>query len=116
MPLAEDVLFTKPVTVSSKTGQVRYCYLPTRSKLHEREKCVTGSETQLPAFTARRYGEPGYAQLSLDCPGEIRVGGTDGTELGVFHHLHQPQREAALLAQIEEYLRFGLEAGLIYAS
>lgn len=107
MPLAEDVLFTKPVKVSSKDGQARHCYPPARLKLSDR---------QLPAFTARRYGEPGYAQLSLDCPAEIRAGGTDGAEIGVFHNLHQPQREAALLAQTEEYLRFGLEVGLIYVN
>jgi hypothetical protein len=36
--------------------------------------------------------------------------------MGVFNHLQQPQREANLRAALEEYLRFGLEAGLFYVT
>jgi hypothetical protein len=30
--------------------------------------------------------------------------------------LYQPQREQNLQARLDEYLRFGLEAGILYAS
>jgi hypothetical protein len=118
MPFARDVLFTKPVKVTTSVRRAYRCYLPARSNLPKssREDCPKLSKGQFPAFTARRYGEPGYAQLSLDCPVELRTEVTNGGELGAFHNLHQPQREAALLAQCEEYLRFGLELGLIYVS
>jgi hypothetical protein len=36
--------------------------------------------------------------------------------MGVFHDLFQPQREAYLRARLQEYLRFGLEAGVFHAS
>ncbi|MBW4670825.1 MAG: hypothetical protein KME60_26225 [Cyanomargarita calcarea GSE-NOS-MK-12-04C] len=67
-----------------------------------------------PIFTSEKYGEPGYAQLSQVCGKEIRTGAEDGSEMGVFNSLKQPQREANLRASLKEYLRFGLEAGIFY--
>jgi hypothetical protein len=63
-----------------------------------------------------QYGHPAYAQLSLNCAEEIRTGAEDSSEMGVFSHLKQPQREANLRASLNEYLRFGLEAGIFYVS
>jgi hypothetical protein len=34
--------------------------------------------------------------------------------MGAFHDLFQPQRETNLRVRFEEYLRFGLEAGIFY--
>ena len=67
-------------------------------------------------LTALRYGQPGYGQLRPDCPPEIWQGADDEAEMGVFHDLYWPQREANLRIRLEEYLRFGLEAGIFYAS
>jgi hypothetical protein len=36
--------------------------------------------------------------------------------MGAFHNLYQPQRQANLRARLDEYLRFGLEAGIFFAS
>ena len=36
--------------------------------------------------------------------------------MGAFHHLFAPQRETNVTVRLEEYLRFGLEAGILYAS
>jgi hypothetical protein len=36
--------------------------------------------------------------------------------MGAFHDLLQPQRIAGLRASLDEYLRFGLEAGIFLAS
>jgi hypothetical protein len=69
-----------------------------------------------PRFTSERYGQPTYAQLSTICPIEIRTGTEDGSEMGVFHFLKQPQREANLQASLKEYLRFGLQADILYVS
>jgi hypothetical protein len=46
----------------------------------------------------------------------IRRGADDGSEMGVFHDVYAPQRESNLLVRLEEYLRFGLEAGIFYAT
>ena len=64
-----------------------------------------------PVFTSLRYGDAGYCQLSSHCAPEIRQGADDEAEMGAFHDLYQPQREANLRARLDEYLRFGLEAG-----
>lgn len=69
-----------------------------------------------PIFTSTRYGDPGYAQLRQSCDRELRTGAEDGSEMGVFNGLKQPQREANLQANLEEYLRFGLEAGIFYVT
>jgi hypothetical protein len=70
----------------------------------------------VPGFTSIRYGHYAYAQLSLSGPQAIRTGADDGSEMGVFNGLKQPQRESNLKAALDEYLRFGLEAGIIYVT
>ncbi|MGB3654102.1 MAG: hypothetical protein WBA41_23230, partial [Rivularia sp. (in: cyanobacteria)] len=79
------------------------------------QKLVILSRSQ-PRFTSTEYGTPGYAQLSLACATEIRTGAEDGSEMGVFSYLKQPQRQANLQASLDEYLRFGLQAGIFYIS
>ena len=46
----------------------------------------------------------------------IRAGGDNDSEIGVLNALFQPQREANLRLRLDEYLRFGLHAGLFFAS
>jgi len=69
-----------------------------------------------PCFADRRYGHPEYARLYLLSPEDILKGADDEAEMGVFHHIMQPQREANLRSSLDEYLRFGLEAGILYAN
>jgi hypothetical protein len=67
-------------------------------------------------LTSARYGGPAYCQLSVRSAPEILRGADDESELGAFHDLYLPQREAHLRARLDEYLRFGLEAGVFYAT
>ncbi|MEO0077701.1 MAG: hypothetical protein ABIK86_01695 [candidate division WOR-3 bacterium] len=67
-----------------------------------------------PTFTSVHYGDYGYCQLSRLCPKEISQGADDESEMGVFHDLYQPQRETNLRVRLQEYLRFGLAAGVFY--
>jgi hypothetical protein len=69
-----------------------------------------------PQFTDRRYGRPGYAQLAETCAEEIKRGANDESEMGVFHDLFQPQREANLRARLDEYTPAGMDAGVIFVS
>lgn len=69
-----------------------------------------------PVFTERRYGRAGYMQLANSTPTEIRRGAEDEAEMGVFRTLSQPQRETNLRVRLQEYLRFGLEAGIFYVT
>lgn len=70
----------------------------------------------VPAFVAVRYGEPPYFQLRPSAPLEIREGSEDGSEMGVYSQLKQPQREDNLRLRLEEYFPFGLEAGVVYST
>ena len=70
----------------------------------------------VPTFTARDYGLPGYAQLRMTSPVQIRTGAEDGSEMGVFSHLQQPQRETNLRIRLNEYLPFGLLPGIIFVT
>jgi hypothetical protein len=70
----------------------------------------------VPRFKSRTYGDPAYAQLAADCPREISRGAEDGSEMGVFHDLYQPQREALLLARLSEYTLAQADAALAYTT
>ena len=70
----------------------------------------------VPALVTTRYGQPPYAQLDLACAPEIRTGAEDGSEMGAFCHLKQPQRASNLQLRLSEYLPFGLEAAIVYVT
>lgn len=70
----------------------------------------------VPSFTSRNRNAAGYAQLADTCPVEIRTGAENGDEMGVFLQLYTPRREANLRFRLDEFLRIGLEAGIIHAS
>lgn len=129
---AQDVIFTAPVLAQrQQSGCVRYSYVPDGSITPQRYNCQPDFALQKatrpeehpwvllrtrPSFTSTTYGSPGYAQLGLGCPGEVKAGAEDGSEMGAFHHLRQPQRMARLHAVLDEYLRHGLEVGVFYAT
>lgn len=133
MPLAENSLFTGPVRVLRRqTGCLRHCHVPVGSRTPRRHHCepdrvvqaVTPDEAAAvgeaarvrPRFTSRRFGHPAYAQLALDCADEIVRGADDGSEMGVYHHLRQPQRLDALRARIDEHMPASMQGGVLIAN
>ena len=129
----------------NQQGCCRFSFVPLNSIVPRRYRCqpdlaveaalleadqpkgsLTGPETQAitlatqsrvrPAFTARRYGLAAYGQLAGHCPEEIRRGADDEAEMGVFHDVFAPQREDNVKIRLQEYLRFGLEAGLFHVT
>ncbi|MCA8978318.1 MAG: hypothetical protein KDC98_26555 [Planctomycetes bacterium] len=70
----------------------------------------------VPMFTSTRFGDPGFAQLARACAVEIRTGAEDGSEMGVWSLLKNPQRIANLQASLDEYLRLGLESGFVFVT
>jgi hypothetical protein len=76
---------------------------------NERDRTLKRLE---PRFTSTVFGEPGYAQLALDAAAELRTGAENGSELGAFSHLDEPRRRAQMRELLEEFLRFGLDAGI----
>jgi hypothetical protein len=108
-----------PVRVERRqAGCMRFCYVPTGSITPRRFRCVPDSAhpDALPQFTSLRYGDAGYAQLRPATDLSIREGAEDGSEMGVLRPLSQPQREANLRIRLDEYLRFGLHAGVFHAT
>jgi hypothetical protein len=111
--------WTAPVRAERRQqGCVRFCYVPAGSITPRRYRCVPNADhpAALPQFTSLRYGDPGYGQLRGVTDRAIRTGADDESEMGVLHDLYQPQREANLRIRLEEYLRFGLRAGIFYAT
>lgn len=145
LPLASEVIFGESVfTDQNQDGCVRFSYVNHESITPRRHRCQPDLEIArrieqaekagpispaervaiiaqvrarvVPSFTSIHYGDSGYAQLHLNSPVEIRTGAEDGSEIGAFCHLKQPQRETNLRIRLEEYLPFGLDPGVIYVT
>jgi hypothetical protein len=113
--------WTAPVISERRQeGCVRFSFVPFESITPRRYRCqptTAEDATRVrPQFNSLVYGDATYCQLSLRCAPEIRTGADDGAEIGAFHDLLQPQRRAHLRLRLDEYLRFGLEAGIIDAT
>ncbi|HKP03821.1 MAG TPA: hypothetical protein VJU77_10745 [Chthoniobacterales bacterium] len=140
---AGDPPSTAPIRSEKKqAGCVRFCFIPEGAVLPRRYRCqpdlalaqratalgLAGAgdlpfsiqksirDQIVPLFTSLRYGHPGYGQLQRQGALEIREGADDEAEMGAFHDLFQPQRETNLRVRLDEYLRFGLEAGVFYST
>jgi hypothetical protein len=127
---ASDTLFLGRVeTVRRQQGCLRFCHVPLGSIVPRRFHCqpaapVGASPEELeslaravaPQFTSLRYGDTGYCQLAPDSLVEIRRGAEDESEMGAFSSLKQPQREESLRVRLDEYLRLGMEAGILYVT
>lgn len=135
---ASNSIFMGAVEVDRRqVGCVRFCYVATGSRAPRRYRCqpdraleARAAELRLrmlpelertrvlervqPRFVSRTLGQPAHARLAAGGPEEIGRGAEDGSEMGAFFHLKQPQREASLRQGLEEYLRFGLQAGLSF--
>ena len=130
---AGNAVFTDAVVAARlQAGCVRFSALPDTSptRVARRYRCQPDLALKsapaarharvraelAPAFTSTTYGEPGYAQLAFTCADGIATGAEDGSEMGAFSSLLQPQREANLRIALEEYLRSGLDAGIFYVT
>lgn len=138
--LAENSIFMSRVRVGRRQrGCMRFCYVAPGSRTPRRYQCQPDLVEQIvtdtapeglerdqakereqlrvrPLFNSTRYGTPTYCQLALTCAPEIRRGADDESEMGAFHDLYQPQREANLRARLDEFTPAGMDAGLIFAS
>ena len=122
-------------------GCIRFCYIPHGSQIPRPYRCVLEYQSNSginlgtsditsadsipknrniiqirrrirPQFTSINYGDAGYGQLHRDIEKMIFEGGENGSEMGAFNHLFNPQRIKNLSSAIDEYIKFGLEAGI----
>lgn len=115
-------LFRSGITIGTRTQQTERTEAdsdPWRSfntGFNQIDETLVILNQMQPVFTSERYGDAGYAQLSIACPVEICTGAENDSEMGAFNALKQPQREANLQASLKEYLRFGMQADIVYVT
>jgi hypothetical protein len=64
-------------------------------------------------FVSRRFGDPGYAQLSETAPATVVRGGENRAEIGAFNSLLNPIKLDDLKTKVNEFMPFGLIAQYI---
>ena len=64
-------------------------------------------------FVSRRFGDPGYGQLSETAPEQIVRGAENRSEIGAFSSLLNPIKLDDLRAKVNEFMPFGLIAQFI---
>jgi len=100
-------------------GCLRFSYLPLESIVPRRYRCQPAAAADasrvVPLFDSLRYGDASYCQLARRSANEIRTGADDGAEMGVHHEQMAQQRESNLRLRLAEYLRVGLDGGLLFA-
>jgi hypothetical protein len=125
MQLASNTIFyadgVVPVEAQRlQEGCVRFSYVPPGSRIPSPHECQPKNKEDAarvrPLFNSLEYGKADYCQLSAHCAIEIKQGADNEAEMGAFCNLYQPQREANLRTRLNEYMRFGLEAGIFYGS
>lgn len=98
-------------------GCVRFSYLPAGAIVPRQFQCVEQAPgAPAPMFYSLRYGHPAYAKLLPTTDSAIRQGADDAGEMGAFHFLLAPLREADLRIRLQEYIPVGLEFGIFYES
>ncbi|GAA1920838.1 hypothetical protein GCM10009716_31860 [Streptomyces sodiiphilus] len=121
--IAENSIFTGRLhTARRGIGCLRFCYVPPGSRTPPRHRCVPDTADReeahriRPVFSSERYGTPAYGRLAPGCPPAVSRGADDHSEMGVFHDLYQPQRDAALRDRLAQYTPAGSDAGIFYVS
>lgn len=140
--LAENCIFNSCLGVARRQeGCMRFCYVPPNCRTPRRYHCQPDLVTKAmreglrgkpaaeiaelvsqeqarvrPQFNSERYGGPEYARLSDTCAPELVRGADDDSEMGVYHDLFNPQREANLDARLAEYSPAGMESGILFVN
>ncbi len=106
---ATEALITGLVHVTdTQNGCFRFSAAPVLSRLpHPYESFLFEKDTNH-WFTSRRFGDPGYAQLSDTAPEILKRGAENGSEMGTFSNLLNAIKSDGLHNKIDEYMPFGL--------
>lgn len=113
----------------TQSGCVRFSYVPRRGRTPRRYRCqpdralegVSSHQERSrilartkPTYQSLDLASPACFQLAQTTPDAILRGSEDRNEQGVFHHLQLAWRYDNLVVATREYLRHGLEAGLLF--
>ena len=127
---ASDCLIDGQVSVTrTQSGCLRFSYLREGAVAPRRYRCqpdLALTDVQdlalaaairarlAPVFTSTTYSDPAYGRLDDRADEALLTGASNGASMGAFADLQEPQRMVNLAAVLEEYLRLGLEAGVIH--
>ena len=117
---SNSILLGQVAVERRQEGCVRFSYLPVESEAPRRFRCQPATAADAtrvrPRFASTRLADPDYALLADACPVEIVNGAEDEGEMGAWHFVQAPLRQRTLQLALDEYLRFGLEAGVFIVS
>lgn len=104
------------VAPGSVTPALQHCQ-PDQA-LHEAEQAdQPGTRLRVqPLLRSLIYGQPDYAQLSINNPNEIWTGAEDGSELGASHQLYQMRRLQILQRGLDEHFPYYLRPLIRFCS
>ncbi|MGH7062543.1 MAG: hypothetical protein ACREET_00545 [Stellaceae bacterium] len=99
-----------------QSGCVRFSFVPSDALTPPQYRCLPGDpaleHALAPQFVSLHYGGPSYGLLSGACPVAVWNGADDESQIGACHLLYEAQGVANCRARLDEYLPFGLEAGI----
>ncbi len=116
---SNSLLFGTTTAVRTQDGCLRFSYVDPSSVTPRRYRCQpeTGpGDINVPHFETLLFNAPGYGRLAGGTPAGIARGSEDESEIGIFRRRYEPQRHADLQIRLDEYLRVGLDAGVIHES
>jgi hypothetical protein len=87
--------------------------LPSTRLPHQFESHLYAPNIPNHVFVSRRFGHPGYGQLSPTAPQELLQGAENRSEIGAFSKLLNPIKLEDLKAKVNEFTPFGLIAQYI---
>lgn len=107
---SQDAIFASICTVTdTQQGCFRYSAAPIGSRVPRAFPISLMDFTHSSQwFTSKRFGQPGYAQLSAAAPVTIQRGAENGSEIGAFCSLLNPIKLDSLQLKVAEYMPFGL--------
>jgi hypothetical protein len=106
---ASEVLITDTANVKdTQNGCFRFSAAPSLSRLPHPYESFLFKKDANHWFSSRRFGDPGFAQLSDTAPKNIVRGAENGSEIGAFSSLLNPVKSDGLRTKIDEYMPFGL--------
>lgn len=116
---SNGILVGRTVIELKQEGCLRFSSVGPGSETPRGFRCQPAlgpGDGQVPHFASLSFGAPAYARLADGTPPGIATGSEDESEMGVYRRRYEPQRHADLRTRLDEYLRLGLEAGVIHES
>jgi hypothetical protein len=106
---ASEVLITGTASVTdTQHGCFRFSAAPVESTLPRKYMPFMFGKEEIHWFTSRKFGHPGFGQLSESAPIGISRGAENKCEMGAFNSLVNQIKADSLLKKAEEYMPFGL--------